>query len=224
MSELMSSISGLFSQILTPETTALSVDGMHHHDDIMVSLNSFRPGFMRCQSDHESSLYVTNHVKYIKWQLTSTQLTDEQISLLLQRCTVCKSLGHDVSFAQIHAMKLAQSAKVWRHKLIAYNCCLELLTEGSEMSILMVSTLYRDVSSRHVPTILLALTAIAKLISSDFIPSIDQPVTERLKHPSPLVRHRVVVCLAAFAQKNPELVEGKLPYFKVCQTYYIHIW
>lgn len=217
MSDLISSISGLWSQITdVTGTTASATPMVDNVDDILVSLNSFHAGFSRCRSEHESSVLIANHVKYLKWQLTSTQLTENQTSLLIKRCAECKSLGYDVDFASIHAMKLAQSASEWKHKLTAYMACQQLLNEGSDKSILMVSTLYRDVMSRHVPSILLALSTVSEIISAELIPAIDKPVEDRLKHSSPLVRRKAVTCLGAFIQRNPSLIDSKMELLKVC--------
>lgn len=223
MSDLISSISGLWTQITDLSTSTTSAPDVDSVDDILVSLNSFRAGFTRCQSEHESSVLIANHVKYLKWQLSSTQLTEKQTSLLIERCAVCKSLGYDVDFACIHAMKLAQSAKEWKHKLTAYLICQQLLSEGSDKSILMVSTLYRDVMSRHVPSIVLALSTVAEIISAELIPAIEQPVIERLKHSSPIVRQRAVACIGAFIARNPDLINSRLEHLKVgVQTFMPH--
>ena len=183
-------------------------------DDFM-SLTSFYQAYRECKSFHEISILVANHTKYLKWQLESTLLSPAQICHILERCLICKALGQDVSFAIIHAIQLAQSAQTWYQKRTAYVTCCDLMDINSDMAILMVSTLQHDLRSRHVPTVCIALSAAANVVSAELIPSIDAIICEKLKHSASIVRQRAVACLGVFLKRNEDLIESRLPYLRV---------
>lgn len=208
---MMSSLSDMFSQL---HSATLSDD--RRAPDDLISLNSFYKSFASCRFEQERTVFVSNHVKYLKWQITSTVLTELQTSIILERCTICKTMNQDVSFATIYAIQLAQSAQLWHHKLSAYNFCCQLLNEKSEMSMLMVSTLQRDLRSRHVPSIRLSLTTAASILSAEMIPSVYPIICDRIKHADNIVRKNAVMCLGVFIHRDPNSIEATLPYLKVC--------
>ena len=213
MDGLISSFSGMFSNLSTTLNNSVS-ETMNIQDDFL-PLDAFYQAYVECKSAHEIAVFVSNHVKYLKWLFSSARLTAAQECVALQHCLICKSHGFHVSFAVIHAIQLAQSSQEWRHKHIAYLTCCELMDEHSDMAILMVATLQQDLRSRHVPTICLALSTAAAIVSSDLIPSIDYLVCEKLNHLTPMVRQKAVICLGIFVRRNEELLQNKLPYFKV---------
>lgn len=214
MSGWLSSIGSMITQLsATPARQPAIGTGVVQEE--LGSLRSFYQGYKECMSNHEIYTFVTNHIKYLKWQLSSSQATDSQICAILERCLICKALGHDVSFAGIYAIQLAQSSQQWSHKRITYLVCAELLNDNSEMSILMVSTLQRDLRGHHVPSICIALSVTAQIISSELIPSLDAIVCERLKHPTALVRRHALLCMGSFLRKQTELIPSKLSSLRV---------
>lgn len=213
MSELLSSISGMISNLSTAVVNSYAATA--NPQDDLVSFDSFYQAYRQCRSNHETSVFVANHAKYLSWQLNGSRLSNSQISAVLERCIICKTLGHDVSFAATHAIQLAQSSQMWNHKLTAYLACCELLDEHSDLAILMVSTLLHDLRTKHIPTICLALSTAATVISAELIPSIETVVCDRLRHPSSLVRQRALLCLGTFLERDEELVQDKLPYLRV---------
>ena len=210
---MFSSVSGIISHLSTTLKNSFS-ETVNMPDEFM-SLGSFCQAYRECRSQHEKSTLVANHTKYLKWQLGSANLSSAQICEILKRCLICRTLGHDVSFAVIHAIQLAQSSEIWHHKRTAYVTCCELMDAQSEMAILMVATLQRDLRGRHVPTICLALSAAANFVSAELIPSVDAIVCERLRHSVSMVRRKAVICLGAFLKRDEELIESKFSYLRV---------
>jgi AP-4 complex subunit epsilon-1 len=62
---------------------------------------------------------------------------------LLIRAIYVEMLGHDASFAHIHAVNLSQSKNLLVKK-IGYLSCALFIDENSELLILLISTMQRD--------------------------------------------------------------------------------
>jgi AP-4 complex subunit epsilon-1 len=103
-------------------------------------------------------------------------------------------LGHDASFSHIHAVNLTQS-KALALKRIGYLCCSLFLNESSQFLILLVANLQRDLQSTSIHEVVIALTALGKLISPMMIGGVIEPLTKLLTHTTDLVRKKAVIVL-----------------------------
>ncbi len=70
-------------------------------------------------------------------------MPEKKLRELLIRAIYVEMLGHDASFSQIHAVNLTQS-KSLLVKRIGYLACSLFIDENSDMVILMISTIQRD--------------------------------------------------------------------------------
>jgi AP-4 complex subunit epsilon-1 len=86
----------------------------------------------------------------------------------LIRAIYLEMLGHDASFARIHAVNAASNTDILV-KRVAYVACTIILPKDSELQFLMIATLQRDLNSQDPKDICAALTAICKLVTSDLI-------------------------------------------------------
>lgn len=218
MSDLLSSISALFTGDQQGKLNHHA--GPHGQNETLVTTASLLAGVKRCLSKFERDKYLSGHLKVVQNHFSNVNITNDYIALLLEHCLICNSFGHDASFAGIYAIQLAQSAQVWRHKLLAYTACNIIVDESSDTVILMVATLQRDILCSHVESILLALSAATHLMGVEFIPALDEIVSQRAAHPSFRVRRRAVACIGAFIQKMPELLDSKLSLIKVSELFH----
>lgn len=213
MSDFLSSLSAVFTGDRRRRLNHL--DGAQGPTELLLTTSLLSQGIKRCLSDDERNRYVSKHLKLIQHQFIDVNITNEYMASLLEQCLICNSLGCDASFAGIYAIQLAQSAQVWRHKLVAYTACDIILNASCDTAILMVATLQRDIQCSHIPSILLALSTAAHLMSAEFIPALEAIVCQRAAHSAYLVRRRAVACLGAFLLKTPELLESRFATIKV---------
>jgi AP-4 complex subunit epsilon-1 len=85
----------------------------------------------------------------------------------------------------------------------AYLAASLVLDHTSDLIILVVNTLARDLDSDNVLVAATALTAAARLAGPDTVPALLPAVVRALKHPKELVRKKAVLALHRFVQLDP---------------------
>ena len=106
---------------------------------------------------------------------------------LLTRAIYVEMLGHDVSFAHIHALNLAQSKNILI-KRVGYLACTLFLDETSDLLILLVSTLQRDLQSQNYLEVLADLNTLCRIANSSIMAAVQDPVQRLLTHMHEMVR------------------------------------
>ena len=89
-------------------------------------------------------------------------MPEKRMRELLIRAIYVEMLGHDASFAHIQAVNLSQSKNLMVKK-IGYLACSLFIDNNSEMLILMIATIQRDLQSKNHLEVLAALTVLSKL-------------------------------------------------------------
>ena len=73
-------------------------------------------------------------------------------------------LGHSASFAHIHALNMTQSKNLTM-KRIGYLLCSLFMGRDSELLIMLVSTIQKDLGSSDVHEIVICLTSLANIMN-----------------------------------------------------------
>jgi AP-4 complex subunit epsilon-1 len=94
---------------------------------------------------------------------------------LLIRAIYVEMLGHDASFSHINAVNLTQSKSLLVKK-IGYLACSLFIDENSELVILMISTIQRDLQSKNHLEVLAALTVLTKICNQHVIMAVSEAV------------------------------------------------
>lgn len=208
MASLFSSLTDLLSSTLIPTAENDSAEKF-------IQTSAFKMALQKYTVPQELERFVAGHLQYLKIQFNRSNLSEDETAELLEQCLICKSLNKDVSFSGIYCIQLAQSAQLWKHKVLAYQACDILLDDHSDVAILMTATLQRDLRSPNTQQICLALSCASDLVNSELFPALDPIVTERTRHPSPVVRRKAVSCLGSLIRKQPEIASSKIPALKV---------
>ncbi|XP_064642776.1 AP-4 complex subunit epsilon-1-like isoform X2 [Lineus longissimus] len=166
----------------------------------------------KCRSQHEVDELLKRETSQLKMKLAKPT-SPAGIRDCLIRCIYCHLMGHNVSFAYIHAVKLAQQG-VLLQKRVGYLASGVFLEGGNELGIMLVNTIQRDIQSTNILEISAGLIAASQLIDTEMIPAILPLVEERLSHLRPSIRKKSVVCLHSFYRKAPGLLEHSLEKFK----------
>ncbi len=129
------------------------------------------------------------------------------------RMMYCEMLGHPVEFGYIHAVNMTQRMTLVEKKT-GYLAASLFLGENSELLILLVNTLQRDLRSQNPWEVCAALSAVTRLIGAETIPAVLALVKECFTHQSEHVRKKAVMALHRFLQKSPDTVTDYMEHFK----------
>jgi hypothetical protein len=129
------------------------------------------------------------------------------------RMMYCEMLGHPVEFGYIHAVNMTQRMTL-AEKKTGYLAASLFLGESSELLILLVNTLQRDLRSQNPWEVCAALSAVTRLIGAETIPAVLSLVKECFTHQSEHVRKKAVMALHRFLQKSPDTVTDYMEHFK----------
>lgn len=157
------------------------------------------------RSKQEEDKIITQEVGLLKTKITEPSIPPKKMKELLLRAIYIEMLGHDASFAYIHAINLAQSSSLIA-KRIGYLTCSLCLSQDSHMIILLVATLQRDLNSQNYLEVSAALTVICKLVNVGMLHAIHDHIIRLLAHPHEIVRKKAVMVLVKFVKLNPSLV------------------
>ena len=121
---------------------------------------------------------------------------------LLIRAIYVEMLGHDASFAHIYAVNLTQSKNILV-KRIGYLAASLFIDENSEMIILMISTMQKDLQSRNHLEVIAALNCLSKLSNASVMMAVSDAVMSLLEHTHEMIRKKAVMVLLKFNQIQP---------------------
>lgn len=120
-----------------------------------------------------------------------------------------ETLGHDGSFAHIYPVNLCQSKnpKLKRLGYLLTNLC---VSRNSKLSILMLSTIQKDLAGSSLHSLMHCLTALPRIINKTIIEGSLELLVKLLKHPTDLVRKKTLIVLQKIYEMQPE----SLPTYK----------
>ena len=95
------------------------------------------------QSKQEEERIVMAEIRKLKQRLSQPGITSKMMKEYLIRLIHCEMLGHEVSFAYIHALNLAQSSKLLPEKCVGYLAASLFLHPDHELTILLVQSILK---------------------------------------------------------------------------------
>jgi AP-4 complex subunit epsilon-1 len=103
-------------------------------------------------------------------------------------------LGHSASFCHIEAINLTQNKNLVLKRL-GYLLCSLFLSSSSDLTIMMISTIQKDLASTNIHEIVICLTAIGKIMNTTIASAISDSVVKLLNHTTDLVRKKAILAL-----------------------------
>ncbi|CAH1791246.1 unnamed protein product [Owenia fusiformis] len=170
------------------------------------SFQNFVKMVSEVKTKYEEDQLLKKEVSILKQRLAQPGISPGQMKEYLVRILYCHMMGYDISFAFIHAVKLAQQGSL-SQKWAGYLMCGLLLHENHELVLLLVNTIQKDLRSSNVLENSIALNTICGLVNAEMIPPILPLVEDKLNHPKALVRKKAVMCLHKFLSKAPNQVQ-----------------
>ncbi|XP_021918048.1 AP-4 complex subunit epsilon-1-like isoform X2 [Zootermopsis nevadensis] len=157
--------------------------------------------FMR---ENEEEWLIQDCLRLVKGKLCEPSTKPSTIIKCLAFSIFSELSGYKAEFAYIHAVKLAQYGSLAEKKM-GYLACAFLLRECDSLSVLLVNTIFRDLTSKNMYVVAMALSASCHLVSPDQVTVLLPVLEEKLKHPSEYVRSKAVIVLHHFCRVSPQL-------------------
>jgi AP-4 complex subunit epsilon-1 len=103
-------------------------------------------------------------------------------------------LGHSAPFAHIHAINLTQNKSLIL-KRIGYLMCSLFFNKDSDLLIMLVSTILKDLNSTDVHEVVICLTALGNIMNNTIASGIIDAVVKLTNHSTDLVRKKSILIL-----------------------------
>ncbi|KAG7154462.1 AP-4 complex subunit epsilon-1-like isoform X2 [Homarus americanus] len=130
--------------------------------------------------------------------LSSPGVNSSVVADLLCRALIASVRGYDLPSLHIHAIKLTQSPNVL-HKKIGYLFVSQALHPGSELTLLLVNTIQRDLAAPNALQVAASLDSLPTVVTPDLIPSIIKALTHCLAHQQVYIRRRCAAMVGMVA-------------------------
>jgi AP-4 complex subunit epsilon-1 len=157
------------------------------------------------RSKQEEDKIIVNEIAVLKSNLNQPNITPKKMKEYMIRAVYVEMLGHDASFAYIHAVKLTHE-KTLLAKRIGYLTCNLFLHKDHELMLLLINTMQRDLNSPNHLEVCAALTSVCRLVNSEMIPAISPLIFKLLSHSQDVVRKKAVISVHRFYKIVPDTV------------------
>ena len=141
----------------------------------------------------------------LKFQGIANDISSSQLRQYMIRSIFLEMLGYETSFIYIYAINLTQSQNFSLKKLGYLACCL-FLNESSELLILLISTIQKDLQSNRFEYVKVALSATSKLLCPDLIENIYPLINNLLIHEKREIRVKALMLLYQMYKYSPSLI------------------
>lgn len=118
-------------------------------------------------------------------------------------------LGHSAPFAHIHAINLTQNKNLIL-KRIGYLMCSLFFDNNSDLLIMLVATILKDLTNGDVHEIVICLTSLGNIMNSTIASAVSEHVLKLVTHTTDLVRKKAILVL----QKIKMTTGNDIPEFK----------
>ncbi|XP_034233673.1 AP-4 complex subunit epsilon-1-like isoform X2 [Thrips palmi] len=157
---------------------------------------------MSARTKREEEWSFQDSLKTIQQRLSEPGVRSSAVKKMLAFVVFAEMMGYKAEFAYIHAVKLAQRGSLAEKKM-GYMVCVQLLKDCHQLSMLLVNTIIRDLASRNMVTISMALAATCHLIPPDQASAVLPMVADKLSHSNEYIRGKAVIVLHHFLRICP---------------------
>lgn len=165
------------------------------------------------RSKQEEDKIIVQEVINLKSKISEPGIPPKRMKEMLIRALYIEMLGHDASFAYIHAINLTNCPSVVA-KRVGYVTCASCLPAESPLLILLVANLQRDLQSPNYLEISAALTAVSKLVNTGFLHAFSDQILRLAGHSHEMVRKKAVLVLSRFLKLSPGLLNEYVAVFR----------
>lgn len=195
---LLQDMSGILGKTIESLNTLLSP----LNTSVGLSTKSLFERCMSARTKREEEWSFQDSLKTIQQRLSEPGVRPSAVKKMLAFVVFAEMMGYKAEFAYIHAVKLAQRGSLAEKKM-GYMVCVQLLKDCHQLSMLLVNTIIRDLASRNMVTISMALAATCHLIPPDQASAVLPMVADKLSHSNEYIRGKAVIVLHHFLRICP---------------------
>lgn len=126
--------------------------------------------------------------------MAEKNISPKNLKEYLIRAMYIEMLGHSAPFAHIHAINLTQSKSLIL-KRIGYLMCSLFFNKDSDLLIMLVSTILKDLNSTDIHEVVTCLTALGNIMNNTIASGIIDSVLKLTHHSTDLVRKKAILIL-----------------------------
>eukprot|EP01053_Blabericola_migrator_P000033 Blabericola_migrator_1__32@NODE_1009_length_5717_cov_122_400531_g692_i0_p1_GENE_NODE_1009_length_5717_cov_122_400531_g692_i0NODE_1009_length_5717_cov_122_400531_g692_i0_p1_ORF_typecomplete_len969_score283_85Adaptin_N/PF01602_20/3_2e101AP4E_app_platf/PF14807_6/4_4e08Cnd1/PF12717_7/0_0022Cnd1/PF12717_7/2_6Arm_2/PF04826_13/0_44Arm_2/PF04826_13/2_2Cnd3/PF12719_7/0_0097HEAT_EZ/PF13513_6/1_1e04HEAT_EZ/PF13513_6/0_085HEAT_EZ/PF13513_6/3_4e03HEAT_EZ/PF13513_6/2_2e02CLASP_N/PF12348_8/6_5e03CLASP_N/PF1234 len=152
-------------------------------------------GIGESRSKQEEDRIIVQEVQRLKAGLQDPD-SKSRVKEYLIRALYAEMLGHDASFAHIHAVNLVSDKNIIA-KRTGYMLCGLCLHPNHEFLLLLVNTIQKDLASVDYLEVAVALTSCAQVIQAEAVPILLPLIVKLLSHSKELIRKKALSALLA---------------------------
>ena len=120
---------------------------------------------------------------------------------MLIRALYIEMLGHSASFMHIHAINLTQSKNLVLKRL-GYLMCSLFFDKNSDLLIMLIATILKDLTNGDVHEIVICLTSLGNIMNATIATSISEHVLKLITHTTDLVRKKAILVMQKIKQET----------------------
>ena len=159
-----------------------------------------------CRSKQEEDRIIQQEMVSLKASLAAPNNDAKKLKEFLVRSIYVEMLGHDASnFAYIHGVNLSHNKDLTAKRVGYLVSCLFLDPNASELMILLINTIHKDLKSTNLLEVSFALVAVSRLANPEMVPALLSQVSKLLEHPSEMIRRRAVGAFHRLVQIGGEI-------------------
>ena len=148
-----------------------------------------------CRSKQEEDQIIENETIILKSKFSDSIFSSDpkKFKEYLLRSVYVEMLGHDAStFAYIHAVNMCHNKNLIA-KRVGYLVSTLFLNPSSELMLLLINTIQKDLRSSNILEISFALIVVSKLANAEMVPVLLSLIQPLLIHQNELVRRRAII-------------------------------
>lgn len=146
------------------------------------------------KSKQEEDRIILNELSTLKPRMSEKNISARRLKEYLIIALYIEMLGHSASFCHIEAINLTQNKNLVL-KRIGYLMCSLFFTSKSDLTIMLISTIQKDLASTNIHEIVICLTSLDSIMNSTIASAISESVIKLLAHTTDLVRKKAVLVL-----------------------------
>lgn len=158
-----------------------------------------------CRSKEEEERLVLAEIASLKQLFLKKDVDKDQMKEYLVRAIYVEMLGFEAPFAHIHAINMAQEKQILC-KMAGYLACRQLLKPQSDLMLLLINTIQKDLNSPNYMEVTCALQCICDLVNKEMLPIILPRVIECLDSENEYIRKHSIMAIRKFHEFDNECV------------------
>ena len=187
------------------------------HSHLSTETHTFLDSLSVCWTrfSEDSLLYEEQMKLKSKFQDKNIEMPLSELKQCIIRSIFLEMLGYEATFIYIHAINMTQSS-IYSHKKLGYLACCLFLNESSELLILLISTIQKDLQSNKPDIVKLALSTTSKFLCPDFIENTHILINSLLKHEKREIKVKALMVLYQMYKYSPSLIG---PFDKILKSF-----